>query len=91
MLIDRSARRSREFASAKSTLSEPRNAWTNPAETEVLPRLSPGGPLCSQKSEPVYSFVCGRPERSSGDRQIILAGLPELMGTRGGVLLRCRW
>jgi len=55
----------------KSTLSEPRNAWTNPAETEVLPRLSPGGPLCSQKSEPVYSFVSGRPERSSGDRQII--------------------
>jgi putative transposase len=21
----------------------------------------------------------------------LLAGLPELMGTRGGVLLRCRW
>ena len=50
----------------KSTLSEPRNAWTNPAKTEVLPRLSPGGPLCSQKSEPVYSL-------SAADQSGILA------------------
>ena len=49
----------------KSTLSEPRNAWTNPAETEVLLRLSPVDPM-QQKSEPVYSL-------SAADQSGILA------------------
>ncbi len=62
----------------------------NLAATEVLPRLSPGGPYAAEERARLQ-LVSGRPERSSGDRQIILAGLPELMGTRGGVLLRCRW
>jgi len=46
--------------------------------------MCPPGGLQLMDADPLrYThlvFVCGP-----------LAGLPELMGTRGGVLLRCRW
>ena len=42
----------------------------NLAETEVLPRLSPGGPYAAEERARLQ-LVSGRPERSSGDRQII--------------------